>query len=365
MASAAPRRAQATCARLSEDVLDAVEQPLVVLLVGRRRLEFLFRHGRGELLEQFLLLARELLRRRQLHADDQVPPPSPRHVGHPAATQRERGAALRAFRNRVGFLALERRDLDIAAQREGRVVQGDLAEQIVAVALKERMVLDVDDDVQVAGRSSRGPCFALPAETQALSGGDARGDAHRDLAFLRDAARAAAFRARLADDRAGATALPAGAGDGKEALLVAKLAAALALRAGGRLGAGRRAAAFAGLAQLLPWNLDGGLRAFGGFLEGDFKVVSKVGAALWSRPPLLPACAKHGTEAEDVAEAAQDVFEAGEDARIEAGAAAEPGVAETVVHAPLVGIGQDGIRLGRFLELVLCVLVAVIAVGVI
>ena len=44
---------------------------------------------------------------------------------------------------------------DLAAQRERRVVQRDFAEQIVAVALEERMVLDVDDDVQVAGRSAR------------------------------------------------------------------------------------------------------------------------------------------------------------------------------------------------------------------
>ena len=40
-------------------------------------------------------------------------------------------------------------------------------------------------------------------------------------------------------------------------------------------------------------------------------------------------------------------------------------MAEAVVHAPLVGVGQDGVRLGRLLELLFGFLVAVIAVGVI
>ena len=107
-----------------------------------------------------------------------------------------------------------------------------------------------------------------------------------------------------------------------------------------------------------------GLRALGRFLERDFEVVSKVGAALRSRPP--PAAAPNTSPKPKMSpEPAEDVFEAGEDARIEAGAAAEPGMAEAVVHAPLVGVGQDGVRLGRFLELVFGFLVAGIAVGVI
>ncbi len=44
------------------------------------------------------------------------------------------------------------------------------------------------------------------------------------------------------------------------------------------------------------------------------------------------------------------------------GGAAEAGVAEAVVHVPLVGVGEDRVRLGRFLELVFGGLVAGIAV---
>ena len=78
------------------------------------------------------------------------------------------------------------------------------------------------------------------------------------------------------------------------------------------------------------------------------------------RPP-----AEHAAETEDVAEPPEDVFEPGEDGRIEAGAAAKARVAKAVVHAPLVLVSQDGIRLGGFLELVLGFLAAWIAVGVV
>ena len=42
-----------------------------------------------------------------------------------------------------------------------------------------------------------------------------------------------------------------------------------------------------------------------------------------------------------------------------------PGVAEAVVGRPLVGVGEDRVGLGRFLELLLGVLVARIAVGMV
>ncbi len=54
-----------------------------------------------------------------------------------------------------------------------REVERDLAVQVVAVALKERMILDVDDDVEVARRTARSARLALTGEAQALPGGDA------------------------------------------------------------------------------------------------------------------------------------------------------------------------------------------------
>src|SRR5690606_23551780 len=143
------------------------------------------------------------------------------------------------------------------------------------------------------------------------------------------------------------------------------LAASLALRAGRRRRAGRRAAAVTRLARLTARNLDAGLGAARGFLERDFEVVAQVGAAL--RSPAGAGAAEDVAHAEDVAETAEGVCEAGEDGGIEAGAGcrSEPGMTEAVVHPPLVGIGQHRIRLGRFLELFLGFLAAGIAVGVV
>ncbi len=100
-------------------------------------------------------------------------------------------------------------------------------------------------------------------------------------------------------------------------------------------------------------------------LERDLEVVAQVGAALRSAAP--PPAAEHVAEAEDVAEPAEDVLEAGEDGGIEAarGRAAETGVTEAVVHVALVGVGEDRVGLGRFLELLFGCLVAGIAIGMV
>ena len=66
--------------------------------------------------------------------------------------------------------------------------------QVVAVALEERVILDVNDDVEVAGRAAARAGLALAAEAQALAGGDAGGNAHGELALLLDAPGAAARR---------------------------------------------------------------------------------------------------------------------------------------------------------------------------
>ena len=124
--------------------------------------------------------------------------------------------------------------------------------------------------------------------------------------------------ARLGDDAAAAAAFAARARDGEEALLIAQLTGAAALRTLRRLGARRRARSVTRLARLAPRNLNRGFAAVGGLLERDPEVVAKVGAAL---RPAAAAVAEHPAEAEDVAEAAEDVVELGEDRRVEAGRA--------------------------------------------
>ena len=166
--------------------------------------------------------------------------------------------------------------------------------------------------------------------------------------------------ARLGDDPAGAAALAAGARDGEEALLVSQLPGAAALRARRRRGAGCGARAAAGLTGLLTRDLDGRFGALRGLLERNLHVVAQVGAAL--RPAAPAAAAEHVAEAEDVAEAAEDVLEVREDGRVDAaapaGRAGHAGMAEAVVARALVGVGQHRVGFGRFLEALLRGLVA-------
>ena len=81
------------------------------------------------------------------------------------------------------------RHLDLAAERQRREVHRNLAGEIVAVALEERMLLDADDDVEIAGRPALRAGFAFAGQPQALPGGDARRDLDRELAQLLDRAR--------------------------------------------------------------------------------------------------------------------------------------------------------------------------------
>jgi hypothetical protein len=218
--------------------------------------------------------------------------------------------------------------------------------QVVAVTLEELVLAHVDDDVEIAGRAAKRSRFAFAGESEALTSGDARGNLHRELAMLLLGAGALAVRARLGDDLAGAAALAAGARDREEPLLVTQLAGAPALRAGRRGSAGSGAVAFAGLAGFVTRDLDMRLDALGRLLEFDFEVVTQIGAALRA------GAAAAAAESEDVAEAAEDVFEARELRRVEAlRAAADAGVAESIVARPLVGVAEDRVGLGRFLEL--------------
>jgi hypothetical protein len=157
-----------------------------------------------------------------------------------------------------------------------------------------------------------------------------------------------------------------GQGNGEETLLVTDLPAAPALRAGCRRGPRRRAAAVTGCAFLLPRDLDRRLGALGRFFERDLQVVPQVGAALRAAAP--SAAAENVAEAKQVAEVAEDVFEAGERRRVEsarADARADARVTEPIVGGALVGIRQHRVRLGRLLELLLGSLVAGIAVRVV
>jgi hypothetical protein len=113
--------------------------------------------------------------------------------------------------------------------------------QVVAVALEERVVGDLDDDVQIARRAAERAGLALAREAESLAGGNSRRDLDRNLAQLLDGALTATGVARLGDDPTAAATLAAGPRNRKEPLLIAQLARPPALRTRRRRGPGGRA----------------------------------------------------------------------------------------------------------------------------
>src|SRR6185437_14857315 len=129
-----------------------------------------------------------------------------------------------------------------------------LAVKIRAVTLEHLMRLEADDDVEIAGRSSVGPCLALAGEAHAVVLVDARRDLDRQRLVGLDAPGALAGRTGVRDDLAGTMALRAG------------------LRARPRF----RATAVAGRAGFEGRDADLDLGAPRGLLERELEVVAQV-----------------------------------------------------------------------------------------
>src|SRR5262249_23246883 len=125
--------------------------------------------------------------------------------------------------------------------------------------MKERMLLNVDDHVEVAGRAAGGAVLAFAVEPHSLTGRDARRDLDRQLTLATDAAGATAGVARLRDGLASPSTVSARPGDGEEPVLVAKLPCPAALTARFRRRALGGARSLAGLACFFAWNLNCGL----------------------------------------------------------------------------------------------------------
>src|SRR5262249_30006818 len=129
-------------------------------------------------------------------------------------------------------------------------------------------------------------------------------DINRQRLLASRPALAAARLARIVDDSSGALAAGAGPLDREEALLGAETPAAVAGRAGYRLGPGLGAAPFALLAGDQARHADRRLLAAEGLLERNLEVVPQVVAAV--RPALAAASAQELPEhfVEDVGEPA-------------------------------------------------------------
>src|SRR6266704_1287728 len=337
----------------AQDVLHPVEERLVLVLeVG---------HGQRllELLEQALLLGVEPGGDDDSQEHVEVAPVLAAELRKALAADAEDRPGLRALRNRnPGLASVEGGHVLVAAQRGLGHADRHLAEEARAVALEEGMLLDADDHVEVAGRPPQAARLALAGDAELASRVDPGRNLDLQLAFDRNLPLAVAGLAFAGHHPARAAAAAAGAGHAEEALLESHLPRPAAGGTGGGLGPRGGAVSPALLAGLGPGDLDVGLGAEGGLLEGDLEVVAQV------RPPARAAAAapEEVAEAEEVA---QDVAEVREDRGVEPGPRAHPGVTVGVVTLALLGVAERAVGFRALLEAVFRFLVARVAVGMV
>src|SRR5690606_21380605 len=173
-------------------------------------------------------------------------------------------------------------------------------------------------------------------------------NARRDLDlkrfFFLDAALAAAIAAGVADDAALAGAIGAGAHHAEKALLKAGLAGAAAGDAIFGLGSLFGTAAVAGSASLKPRDAEFFVLAGGSLFQSYLEVVAEIGTAANARTARA-AAAEHIPKAEEV----KDVLKVRKAGIEPAGSRCL--MAKAVIGGPLLGIGEQRVCLGTFLEL--------------
>src|SRR5690349_9458098 len=177
----------------AEVARDLLEETLVAAALLLDRLE---------LAQQLLLAFGQLLGHLDEDAHELVAAAGALELGQALVAQAEDLAALRAGRDRHLGPAAQRGDLDLVAQRQLVEGEGQLAEQVGAVALEDAVLVLAHDHVQVAARRALVAGIALLRHAQAQAVLDAGRDLELDLALLGQLARAAAFAAGVLDEAA-------------------------------------------------------------------------------------------------------------------------------------------------------------------
>src|SRR5262249_33956705 len=149
--------------------------------------------------------------------------------------QREDLTGLRALRHFQLVHAVDDGNAQGVAERRAREADGHFAVEIVAAPLEDGVIFDVEDQIQVAGRSAALAGVAFPDQPQAHARVRARRNLDAALARFAGASAAVAGPARTGDHFAGSptagTGLCAGEGSQQRVLGEAKLTRAVTLRA--------------------------------------------------------------------------------------------------------------------------------------
>lgn len=196
----------------------------------------------GELFEQVFLFIAQAGGDLDKGADVKVAMPPSVKGRHPFCPEAEDFSGLCSRRDFHLDRFFGRGHFDLVAEGGLGKAQGQLDQQVGAVADENGMVLDRDHDVEVTGNPTGLAEFAFAPEPEPVPGVDTGGYFYGELFFFLDQAAAAALRAGGEDDPSGAAASVAGARDAEEPLLKSGLAPSVAGRTDSGAGPGLGAA---------------------------------------------------------------------------------------------------------------------------
>ena len=242
---------------------------------------------------------------------------------------------------------LEGGDFHFSAEHRRDEVDRDVALDIEAFPLKDRMGLNSDRHVEVAGGTRIGPMLAFIGEPEPHSGFYSGRNVNGNRPFLVSPLPTLAGGAGFRHNLTGAFALTAWPADAEESLLETELPSAFA--AGADLDGRRRfrSGSFTVVAYFPAWDLELRLFAVYRFFEGKFQVVLKIVA------PFRPASTTGLSEEilEDIVKGISETPASKIKTFESSGTLLRPGMTEHVVAFPLLLVAQGFVRFVDLFEL--------------
>src|SRR4051812_14635614 len=205
-------RSSAGC--LPKNVFDAFEERLLV--AASVFVEFFLRQEPVQVLERMFLFFCQLLRHRHARNRVEVTLTASIHVWHALAAHLESRSRLRPGRDLNLLASIERGHVDRSAERQCRKTDRHLAIKIVVFAMEERVLLHVNDHVEVSLRTAGAAVFAFAVEPQALASRNARRNLDREFSLAADTTGTTTRCAWLGDRFSGSAAVRTWTRDGKE-----------------------------------------------------------------------------------------------------------------------------------------------------
>ena len=171
----------------------------------------------GEILKLFFLLRIQLSRHSNLHVDVEVPFSICSKLFQTLAAEAEGCSILGACRDfDIGF-AIKSRHRQITAEGSDWVTQRNVAMQILAFSLEDIVLFDLNDNVEIAIRTTACSSIAVSAGTEAGTFFNPSWHFQADACAIFHAATAVALLTRIGDGLAGAITVRTGLLDLEEA----------------------------------------------------------------------------------------------------------------------------------------------------